>query len=191
VWLPLPPQAGMPTSSSHLDLRWYKVTRGAPKGQGTWVSDPPSPRPSPPLGRGRGCREWGDGKRDILSAPAPQSGCAGGRYRLKRKSRLGGWGQRYKNTSHKKWYCMPALKKGRSLRCRLASSLSQPPRLGRGDSPGNRLPARIKLIDVLNDVGGQKPFQPPPKPNHFPHQCRRDKRSLRTTQQVKSLYGRV
>ena len=31
----------------------------------------------------------GDGKRDILSAPAPQSGCAGGWYRLKRKSVLG------------------------------------------------------------------------------------------------------
>jgi heat shock protein HslJ len=34
------------------DLKWYKVTRRAPKGQGTWVYAPPSPRPSPPLGRG-------------------------------------------------------------------------------------------------------------------------------------------
>jgi hypothetical protein len=112
------------------DLKWYKVTRRAPKGQGTWVYDPPSPRPSPPLRRGRGYREWGDvipfpiinflfgrrpapyggwppplmflfpfrnpllkfgiiptnGKRDISSAPAPQSGCTGDWYRLKRKS---------------------------------------------------------------------------------------------------------
>ena len=55
MWLPLPPQAGMPTASSHqegFDLKWYKVTRRAPKGQGTWVYDPPSPRPSPPLRRG-------------------------------------------------------------------------------------------------------------------------------------------
>jgi hypothetical protein len=34
------------------DLEWYKVTRRAPKGHGIRVSDPPSPRPSPPLGRG-------------------------------------------------------------------------------------------------------------------------------------------
>ena len=34
------------------DLRWYKVTRRAPKGHGTWVYAPPSPRPSPPLEKG-------------------------------------------------------------------------------------------------------------------------------------------
>jgi hypothetical protein len=31
---------------------WYRVTRRAPKGHGTWMYDPPSPRPSPPLRRG-------------------------------------------------------------------------------------------------------------------------------------------
>jgi lysyl-tRNA synthetase class 2 len=50
---------------------------------------PLHPDPLPPWEGGRGCREWGDGKRDILSAPAPQSGCAEGWYRLKRKSVLG------------------------------------------------------------------------------------------------------
>jgi hypothetical protein len=55
---------------------WYKVTRRAPKGHGTWVYDPPlTPILSPLEKGGRGCREWGDGKRDIL-----------GWYRLKRKS---------------------------------------------------------------------------------------------------------
>ena len=34
------------------DLKWYKVTRRAPKGHGIRVYDPPSPRPSPPLRRG-------------------------------------------------------------------------------------------------------------------------------------------
>jgi len=34
------------------DLKWSKVTRRAPKGHGTWVYDPPSPRPSPPFSRG-------------------------------------------------------------------------------------------------------------------------------------------
>jgi len=30
------------------DLKWYKITRRAPKGHGIRVYDPPSPRPSPP-----------------------------------------------------------------------------------------------------------------------------------------------
>ena len=34
------------------DLRWYKVTRRAPKGQGIRVYDPPSPRPSAPPEKG-------------------------------------------------------------------------------------------------------------------------------------------
>ena len=73
---------------------WYRVKSRAPKGHGTWVYAPPSPRPSPALRRGERVEGVGDviptnGKRDILSAPAPQSGCAGGWYRLKRKSVLG------------------------------------------------------------------------------------------------------
>jgi hypothetical protein len=47
---------------------------------------PPSPRPSPPLRREDVIPT--NGKRDILRAPAPQSGCARGWYRLKRKSVL-------------------------------------------------------------------------------------------------------
>ena len=71
------------------DLRWYKVMRRAPKGHGIRVYAPPLLRPSPPSQGGRRCREWGEGKRDILSAPASQSGCARGGYRLKIKSLLG------------------------------------------------------------------------------------------------------
>ena len=49
------PQAGMPPPphiKKAFDLKWYKVTRRAPEGQGTWVYAPPSPRPSPPLEKG-------------------------------------------------------------------------------------------------------------------------------------------
>ncbi len=72
------------------DSKWHKVTRRAPKEQGTQVyTIPLHPDPLHPSQGGSGCREWGDGKRDILSALAPQSGCAGGWYRLKRKSLSG------------------------------------------------------------------------------------------------------
>jgi hypothetical protein len=53
-----------------------------------------------------------------------------------------GWGQ---NTSHKKWYKF---------------------------SFGDGLTAGVELVDIRNDVGGQKPFQVPPKSNHFPHKRR-------------------
>ena len=53
------------------------------------VRSPFTPTLSPLEKGGEGVGSGGDGKRDILSAPAPQSGCAEGRYRLKRKSVLG------------------------------------------------------------------------------------------------------
>ena len=68
------------------DLRWYKVTRRPRRGRAYRCTIPLHPDPLPPCEGGRGCREWGDGKRDILSAPAPRSRCAEGCYRLKRKS---------------------------------------------------------------------------------------------------------
>jgi len=34
------------------DLRWYKVTRRAPKGHGTWVYDPPFTPTLSPLEKG-------------------------------------------------------------------------------------------------------------------------------------------
>ena len=34
------------------DLRWYKVTTRAPKGQGTWVCDPPFTPTLSPLEKG-------------------------------------------------------------------------------------------------------------------------------------------
>ena len=68
------------------DLRWYKVTRRPRRGRAYRCTIPLHPDPLPPCEGGRGGREWGDGKRDSLSAPAPQSGCAEGCYRLKRKS---------------------------------------------------------------------------------------------------------
>ena len=72
-----------------------------------------------------------------------------------------GWGQ---NTSHRKWYKF---------------------------SFGNGLTAGVELVDIRNDVGGQKPFQVPPKSNHLPHKRRGDKRRLRTAEQVKGLYAGV
>jgi hypothetical protein len=66
------PQRGLAPPMSPFPFRnlllktWHRVTRRAPKGHGTWVYDPPSPRPSPPLIRGErvegvgGCNtnEW-------------------------------------------------------------------------------------------------------------------------------------
>ena len=66
------------------DLKWHKVGPRRDTAYGCTI--PLHPDPLPPSQGGRGCREWGDGKRNILSVPAPQSRCAEGRYRLKRKS---------------------------------------------------------------------------------------------------------
>ena len=43
-----------PHINKAFDLKWmwYKVTRRAPKGQGTWVCNLPLLRPSPPVRRG-------------------------------------------------------------------------------------------------------------------------------------------
>ena len=60
------------------DLRWYKVTRRPRRGTARGCPIPLHPDPLPPWEGGRGCREWGDGRRDILSAPALWGGCAGG-----------------------------------------------------------------------------------------------------------------
>jgi hypothetical protein len=72
---------------------WYKVTRRVPKGHGTWVHAPPlTPTLSPlekrgeGVGSGRMCRGFPNGKRDILSVPAPQGEDAGSWYRLKIKA---------------------------------------------------------------------------------------------------------
>jgi hypothetical protein len=65
--------------------KWYKVTRRALKGHGTWVYDPLHPDPLPPSQGGRECREWGDvipfavknllnGERDILTASSAGGG---------------------------------------------------------------------------------------------------------------------
>ncbi len=53
-----------PHTKKAFDVKWYNVTRRAPKGQGTWVYDPPSPRLSPPLRRGErvyGVGGWYEG----------------------------------------------------------------------------------------------------------------------------------
>jgi hypothetical protein len=48
---PPPLMSLFPFKNPLLKIR-YKVMRRMPKGYGTWVYDPPSPRPSPPLRRG-------------------------------------------------------------------------------------------------------------------------------------------
>jgi hypothetical protein len=81
--LAAPPNVPLPIQNPFAKI-WYMVTSRAPKGHGTRMYDPPSPRPFPPLRRGERvegvggcniCRGFPSGKRDIL-----------GRYRLKRKS---------------------------------------------------------------------------------------------------------
>jgi len=54
-----------PHINKAFDLEWYKVTRRAPKGHGTWVHAPPSPRPSLPLRRGE--RVEGVGECNTIS----------------------------------------------------------------------------------------------------------------------------
>ena len=68
---------------------------GVRRGMAHGCTIPPHPDPLPPFEGGRGCREWGDvrptnGKKDILSAPAPQrAGALGTGRRPKRKFIIG------------------------------------------------------------------------------------------------------
>jgi hypothetical protein len=90
------PQSGCAGGRYHLKRKSVSGnsirSRGGPRrGTAHGCTIPLHPDPLPPWEGGRGCREWGDviptnAKRAILSAPAPQSGCAEGWYRLKRKS---------------------------------------------------------------------------------------------------------
>jgi len=82
---------------------WYRLKRksvsgngirsrgGRRRGMAHGCTIPPHPDPLPPWEGGRGCREWGDGKRDILSAPAQPSGCAGRWPPPKKKVYNGKW----------------------------------------------------------------------------------------------------
>ena len=75
MWLPSPLRRACPPPphiKKAFDLKWYKVTRRAPKGQGTGVYDPPSPRPYPPLGRGERVEVKGD-RTPLYPAPSGPS----------------------------------------------------------------------------------------------------------------------